>query len=143
MMLIQDNCHTYNPPGNQVRADCDQVFQYYYQDYDKTVDKWHKVSSEICGRNIPFTIRTIQWNYLSYLRYVTKPTLSQSLPLLKRSALPQCQTLGSASPLSGRSQVTSPSTNIPKLPFKSCETKQHFRIHHLRTLQPLGINSVD
>ncbi len=43
MLLVRDNCHMYNPPGHEVRRDCDEVFGFYLTEYDKTLDRWQKV----------------------------------------------------------------------------------------------------
>ena len=43
MMLVKENCCLYNPEQSAVRKDCDEVFAYYQQEYDKLMDKWQKV----------------------------------------------------------------------------------------------------
>ena len=47
MMLVKDNCILYNPEGSTVRHDCDEVFSYFDVEYQKTLDRWHKVR-QIC-----------------------------------------------------------------------------------------------
>ncbi|XP_060078730.1 BRCA2-interacting transcriptional repressor EMSY-like [Ylistrum balloti] len=42
MLLVRDNCRTYNPPGSTVRRDCDEVFAFYMSEYEKLLDKWQK-----------------------------------------------------------------------------------------------------
>ncbi|XP_071165811.1 BRCA2-interacting transcriptional repressor EMSY-like isoform X1 [Mytilus edulis] len=43
MLLVRDNCRTYNPPGSVVRRDCDEVFAFYMSEYEKLLEKWQKV----------------------------------------------------------------------------------------------------
>ena len=43
MMLVKENCCLYNPEQSAVRKDCDEVFSFYQQEYDKLMDKWQKV----------------------------------------------------------------------------------------------------
>ena len=45
MLLVRDNCHLYNPPGHEVRRDCDEVFAFYHMEYEKTLEKWQKVNT--------------------------------------------------------------------------------------------------
>ncbi|XP_033759788.1 LOW QUALITY PROTEIN: BRCA2-interacting transcriptional repressor EMSY-like [Pecten maximus] len=42
MLLVRDNCRTYNPPGSTVRRDCDEVFAFYMSEYEKLLDRWQK-----------------------------------------------------------------------------------------------------
>ncbi|OWF47165.1 BRCA2-interacting transcriptional repressor EMSY-like [Mizuhopecten yessoensis] len=42
MLLVRDNCRTYNPPGSTVRGDCDEVFAFYMSEYEKLLDRWQK-----------------------------------------------------------------------------------------------------
>ncbi|XP_013385807.1 SWR1 complex bromodomain subunit bdf1-like [Lingula anatina] len=42
MLLVRDNCYSYNPPGHDARRDCDEVFAFYQMEYEKTVEKWNK-----------------------------------------------------------------------------------------------------
>ena len=50
MLLVRDNCHRYNPPGTDVRRDCDEVFNFYAQEYERTLVHWHHVSiTNTCG----------------------------------------------------------------------------------------------
>ena len=44
MLLVRNNCHLYNPPGHEVRRDCDEVFAFYHMEYEKTLEKWQKVN---------------------------------------------------------------------------------------------------
>ena len=44
MLLVRDNCHLYNPPGHEVRRDCDEVFAFYHMEYEKTLERWQKVN---------------------------------------------------------------------------------------------------
>jgi hypothetical protein len=39
MLLVRNNCLTYNPPQTRVYRDCNQVFNYYNQEIDKMLDK--------------------------------------------------------------------------------------------------------
>ena len=45
MLLVRENCCLYNPEQSAVRKDCDEVFAYYQQEYDKLIEKWQKVFS--------------------------------------------------------------------------------------------------
>jgi len=42
MMLIYSNCCVYNPPEHNVRRDCELVFVYFRQEYEKLVNKLHQ-----------------------------------------------------------------------------------------------------
>lgn len=42
MMLIKSNCEMYNPPDHEARLDCDEVFTFYQQEYDRLIEKWQK-----------------------------------------------------------------------------------------------------
>ncbi|XP_071949571.1 BRCA2-interacting transcriptional repressor EMSY-like [Antedon mediterranea] len=42
MLQVKSNCSLYNPPEHQVRIDCEQVFQFYTDEYTKVVDKLQK-----------------------------------------------------------------------------------------------------
>ncbi|KAK2141441.1 hypothetical protein LSH36_1097g00005 [Paralvinella palmiformis] len=44
MLLVRDNCHRYNPPGTDVRRDCDEVFSFYVQEYERNLQNCHHVS---------------------------------------------------------------------------------------------------
>ncbi|ELT92779.1 hypothetical protein CAPTEDRAFT_228047 [Capitella teleta] len=39
-MLIRENCIAYNPEGTVVRRDCDDLFAYYAQEYEKVLQRW-------------------------------------------------------------------------------------------------------
>ena len=57
MLLVRDNCRTYNPPGSVVRRDCDEVFAFYMSEYEKLLEKWQKVILCTCiyhDRNLQF-----------------------------------------------------------------------------------------
>ena len=43
MLLIQENCKRYNPPGHEIRRDCEEVFNYYMTEYQRAREKWQKV----------------------------------------------------------------------------------------------------
>ena len=45
MLLIQENCRRYNPPGHEIRRDCDEVFTFYVAEYERCKDKWQKVTT--------------------------------------------------------------------------------------------------
>lgn len=40
MLLIRDNCYLYNAVDSEVRQDCDLVFNFYLQEYNKTILIW-------------------------------------------------------------------------------------------------------
>ena len=40
MLQVRENCYQYNPEGSEVRTDCDEVFQFYMQEYEKVNVKW-------------------------------------------------------------------------------------------------------
>ena len=44
MMLIRENCIAYNQEGTVVRRDCDELFAFYAQEYEKVLQKWQMVS---------------------------------------------------------------------------------------------------
>ncbi len=44
MLLVRDNCNKYNPTGHIARKDCEEVFAFYIQEYEKTLERWQKVS---------------------------------------------------------------------------------------------------
>ncbi|XP_064615204.1 BRCA2-interacting transcriptional repressor EMSY-like [Liolophura sinensis] len=52
MMLVCENCNTYNPPGHQARQDCQEVFGIYHQEYSRLMDKWQKthISSPVAKK---------------------------------------------------------------------------------------------
>ena len=43
MMLIRENCIAYNQEGTLVRRDCDELFAFYAQEYEKVLQKWQMV----------------------------------------------------------------------------------------------------
>ena len=50
MVLVRDNCLQYNPIGTDVRRDCEEVFAFYLQEYDKALVKWQQVGFvHVCG----------------------------------------------------------------------------------------------
>ncbi|KAH7961218.1 hypothetical protein HPB52_005847 [Rhipicephalus sanguineus] len=42
MMLVKRNCQTYNPPDHEASQDCEEVFAFYLQEYNRLVEKWQK-----------------------------------------------------------------------------------------------------
>ncbi|XP_038050244.1 BRCA2-interacting transcriptional repressor EMSY-like [Patiria miniata] len=44
MTLVHNNCVQYNPPGHEIRRDCEEVFQFYTAEYSKLVERWEKPS---------------------------------------------------------------------------------------------------
>lgn len=42
MLLVRSNCNLYNPMQSSVQKDCEEVFTFYNQEYEKMVDKWKK-----------------------------------------------------------------------------------------------------
>ncbi|XP_065296043.1 streptococcal hemagglutinin-like isoform X1 [Dermacentor albipictus] len=42
MMLVKRNCQTYNPPDHEASLDCEEVFAFYLQEYNRLVEKWQK-----------------------------------------------------------------------------------------------------
>ncbi|GAB6019859.1 hypothetical protein CHUAL_001398 [Chamberlinius hualienensis] len=42
MILVKHNCELYNPPDHEARLDCDEVFCFYQQEYDRLTEKWLK-----------------------------------------------------------------------------------------------------
>lgn len=42
MLLVQRNCQTYNPPEHEASQDCEEVFAFYLQEYNRLVEKWKK-----------------------------------------------------------------------------------------------------
>ncbi|XP_014681389.1 PREDICTED: homeotic protein female sterile-like [Priapulus caudatus] len=40
MLLVKTNCQLYNPSDHDARKDCDEVFQFYAQEYNKLMEKW-------------------------------------------------------------------------------------------------------
>jgi len=42
MMLVKTNCLKYNPPGHDVRQDCEEVFKFYETEYAKMLERWEK-----------------------------------------------------------------------------------------------------
>ncbi|XP_022098664.1 BRCA2-interacting transcriptional repressor EMSY-like isoform X2 [Acanthaster planci] len=44
MMLVHNNCVQYNPPGHEIRRDCEEVFQFYTAEYKKLIERWEKLS---------------------------------------------------------------------------------------------------
>ncbi|CAN7998449.1 unnamed protein product [Ixodes pacificus] len=42
MLLVKQNCETYNPPEHEACRDCDEVFTFYLQEYNRLVEKWQK-----------------------------------------------------------------------------------------------------
>ncbi len=49
MLLVRDNCKKYNPPGHVVTRDCEEVFAFYLHEYEKTLERWSKVSQGRAG----------------------------------------------------------------------------------------------
>ena len=47
MLLVRDNCHTYNEPTSQVRVDCDDVFAFFEQEEDKVLHRLQAVSATL------------------------------------------------------------------------------------------------
>ena len=45
MNLVKINCDIYNPPEHEARLDCEEVFAFYNQEYERLTDKWQKVST--------------------------------------------------------------------------------------------------
>ncbi|KAJ8031023.1 BRCA2-interacting transcriptional repressor EMSY [Holothuria leucospilota] len=43
MIMVRKNCLKFNPPGHKARRDCDEVYQFYQEEYNKTIDRWGKV----------------------------------------------------------------------------------------------------
>ena len=54
MQLIQKNCHQYNPPDSEVRADCDDVFAFYCEELDKAKAR---STTEVRARSTPAIIK--------------------------------------------------------------------------------------
>lgn len=42
MMLVKRNCQTYNPADHEASQDCEEVFAFYLQEYNRLVEKWQK-----------------------------------------------------------------------------------------------------
>ncbi|KAJ7351015.1 hypothetical protein OS493_037195 [Desmophyllum pertusum] len=42
MLLVKTNCLKYNPPGHDVRQDCEEVFRFYESEYVKMLERWEK-----------------------------------------------------------------------------------------------------
>ncbi|KAL5004983.1 hypothetical protein ScPMuIL_018439 [Solemya velum] len=42
MLQVRKNCLLYNRPSSAVRQDCDDVFNFYVQEYEKLVERWQK-----------------------------------------------------------------------------------------------------
>lgn len=47
MMLVKHNCHIYNPPHDPIRKDCDQVFQYYMEEFERIQERWPQVTQHV------------------------------------------------------------------------------------------------
>ncbi|XP_071838261.1 uncharacterized protein [Apostichopus japonicus] len=45
MIMVRRNCLKFNPPGHKARKDCDEVFQFYQEEYNKTTERWGKAQS--------------------------------------------------------------------------------------------------
>uniref|UniRef100_A0A6P8HNP5 BRCA2-interacting transcriptional repressor EMSY-like n=1 Tax=Actinia tenebrosa TaxID=6105 RepID=A0A6P8HNP5_ACTTE len=42
MILTKTNCFKYNPPGHDIRKDCEEVFHYFETEYEKMLERWEK-----------------------------------------------------------------------------------------------------
>ena len=74
MVLVKENCYLYNPEQSAVRRDCDDVFNFYIQEFNKLTEKWQKV----CMHWFCFSRQNLGWTlatFLNSLKYTVKSFL--------------------------------------------------------------------
>ncbi|XP_064618968.1 bromodomain-containing protein 2-like [Lineus longissimus] len=59
MLVVEQNCYSYNPADDPIASDCRQVFAFYKREYRRTFNRFHKVGTPLT-RKRKFPVGDVQ-----------------------------------------------------------------------------------